>query len=148
MLAWLFIPVVAALAWLGPAAAPEAAEAMTDAPSGLVFCLHTDKFRYAAGETIHLTLTLANQTTEDVVLRFHDAQRFDFALSREGKEVWRWSQGMMFVQVLGEEKLNPGKSLHFAASCDAGLPPGDYHARGVIVAAPLPLTASVPIEIR
>jgi len=126
--------------------APAAAEA--EVKSRLSLCLTTDKTIYAPGETIRMTLVVANHTPDEVILRFRNAQRFDFLIDQERKPIWRWSKGRMFAQVLGEERLRPGESMTFFAKFDEKLQPGKYHITGMIVADPSPLTASSNIVIR
>lgn len=119
-----------------------------EAQAGFSLCLTADQAIYAPGEPLRLTLTAANHTSRELVLRFKDAQRFDFRLEQAGQEVWRWSQGRMFAQMLGEERLSPGASLSFSATCAEKLAPGRYQITGIIAAAPQPLAASFDIAIR
>jgi hypothetical protein len=81
-------------------------------------------------------------------LSFKDAQRFDFLIEKEGKEIWRWSKGQVFAQVLGEKRLRPGESMTYSAKFDEKLPPGKYRITGMIVADLSPLAASCNIVIR
>ena len=70
----------------------------------------TDKPSYAKGEPIAMTFKVFNQTEERITFHFSDAQRYDFIIEdRKGNKVWRWSDGRMFAQVLGEETLGPGR---------------------------------------
>jgi len=126
--------------------APAAAEA--EAKSGLSLCLTTDKTIYAPGETIRMSLVVANHTPDEVILRFRTAQRFDFLIEREGKKIWRWSKGGMFAQVLGEEKLSPGAARTFSVKFEEKLESGLYRITGIVVADPSPLAASSNIVIR
>ena len=125
---------------------PDGAE--TDGKSGFSLCLTTDKTEYTVGETVRMTIAAANHTSSDLSLSFKDAQRFDFYIEQEGKEVWRWSQGRMFAQELGHEKLGPGASLGFSAKCEKKLEPVLYQITGMILADPSPLIARINIVIR
>lgn len=128
-------------------AAPPAAAGPED-KSGISLCFTADQAVYNPGQPIHLSLTVANHTASEVLLSFKDAQRFDFRLEQAGREVWRWSQGRMFAQMLGQEKLSPGAVLTFSATCQEKLAPGLYRVTGTIVAHPGPLAASLDILVR
>ena len=79
--------------------------------AGLGLVLKADKeTTYGQGEPIKLTLHVINRGTEPVTLHFLSAQRYDVAVKNlEGQEIWRWSNGQMFAQVMGEETLQPGR---------------------------------------
>jgi len=116
--------------------------------SGVSICHTTDKTAYAVGEPIRATIAVINRTSNEVYLSFRDAQRFDFRIEREGKEVWRWSQGRMFAQMLGEERLTAGTSLSFSVEYKETLEPGLYQVTGMITAVPAPLVAKINVVIR
>lgn len=55
----------------------------------------------------------SNQT---VTFSFPSSQRYDFAIiDSSGQEVWRWSNGKMFLQVIGSLTLKPGSAITFKA---------------------------------
>jgi hypothetical protein len=122
-----------------------AAEA--EGKAGFSICLTTDKTEYTTGEPICMTITAINQTSSEVCLSFRDAQRFDFYIEQEGEEVWRWSQGRMFTQVLGREVLAPGTSVTYSAKCEDKFEPGLYVVTGVIAAEPNPFIARTSIVL-
>jgi hypothetical protein len=63
---------------------------------------------------ITATLTVFNQSKLPVTFSFPSSQRYDFAIANsDGVEVWRWSNGRFFLQVLGSLTLNPGQSVTF-----------------------------------
>ena len=93
---------------------------------------------YALLEPLVMTLTVANVKEEDLTLTFPTAQRYDFIV-RKGKQiVWRWSEGMMFAQVIGRETLRAGESLSYEITWDqSGLedmkpPLGAYSVQGIL----------------
>ena len=49
-----------------------------------------------------------------MVLAFRTSQRGDVALEQDGVERWRWSDGQMVLQVLGERELALGEVWSFA----------------------------------
>jgi hypothetical protein len=115
--------------------------------SGVSICLTTDKTAYAVGEPIRATIAVINRTSNELCLSFRDGQRFDFYIEREGKEVWRWSQGRMFAQVLGREVLAAGTSVTYSAKCEDKFEPGLYVVTGVIAAEPNPFIARTSIVL-
>jgi hypothetical protein len=96
---------------------------------------------FAGRAPIRLRLTLRNPSEHEVALSFTSGRTHDaVVVDRAGREVWRWSEGRQFTQVLSEIQLRPGAASHFELVCDPSetggepLPPGHYEARGVIPA--------------
>jgi hypothetical protein len=93
---------------------------------------------YALLEPLVMTLTVANVKGEDVTLTFPTAQRYDFVVRKGKQVVWRWSEGMMFAQVIGRETLRAGESVSYEITWDqSGLedmkpPLGAYSAQGIL----------------
>ena len=95
---------------------------------------------------VALSLTVENEGTEPVELPFRTAQRADFVAYRDGEEVWRWSDGRMFAQVLGEERLNPGETLTVDATWDAP-PSGEYRVVGELVARGVDVASETTVTV-
>lgn len=112
--------------------------------------LTADKAIYAPGEPITLTLRVVNRTARPVRLSFRTAQRFDLVMEDgQGREVWRWSTGRLFAQVLGAEILPPGGGEFVAQATGEGrFPPGIYTVKGIIPAMEGALSASTTVTIR
>lgn len=121
--------------------------ASVNGPDGLVFELETDRRVYAPGEPIRATLRVRSEAPDEVVLRFGTGQRYDLAIGREGSAVWRWSEGMFFIQVLGEERLAPGEELVYSEAYEGRLEPGAYTVRGSLVSSTHPLEASLEVSV-
>lgn len=119
-------------------------------PSGLKVTLATDKPAYAPGEPITFTLRVVNGTPKPVRLSFRTAQRFDLVVEdAQGREVWRWSAGRLFTQVLGAETLDPSGGEFVAQAITEGkFPSGIYTAKGTIPAMEGALSASTTVTIR
>ncbi len=111
--------------------------------------LTTDKAIYAAGESIVMELIVFNRAAESLTFDFRDAQHYDFIIEdAEGNSVWRWAEGRMFAQVLGEETLGPGREEVVYTETYAGpLQPGGYKVIGALISANRPLSASLTITI-
>jgi hypothetical protein len=85
----------------------------------LVALLETDKLSYGQGELLDMTLRLVNCASQPITRTFPDAQRYDFAaMMRDGDEVWRWSGGMAFAEIMGEETYQPGEQVTFTETWD------------------------------
>lgn len=109
--------------------------------------LSTNKRRYAPGETIAADLS-ASSASGAVTLLFTSGQRYDFVLTDgAGTEVWRWSAGRGFVQMLGEETLAPGRPLLFRERFAAPLAPGQYRLVGLVTATVGPPPAVLLIAV-
>ena len=112
--------------------------------------MSTDKMSYAVGEPIKLTVKIFNCNEEDVIFHFNTSQRYDFIIEdEEGNEVWRWSEGRMFAQMLGEEILGPTNiEIIYSVKYKDKLNPGYYKVTGFFVAQEKPMSGSIIIEVK
>ena len=110
----------------------------------------TDKMSYSVSEPIMMTLKIFNYTEEDIVFHFNNSQRYDFIIEdKEGNEVWRWSEGRMFAQMLGEEILGPSNSeVTYTAEYRNKLSQDYYKITGVFIAQDRPMSGSIIIEVK
>jgi hypothetical protein len=70
-----------------------------------------------AGEQIEFQLTLTNNSSRSVEVRFPSGRTHDFAvIDSTGREVWRWSTGKMFTQVLQNKSIAPHDSISFSTA--------------------------------
>jgi hypothetical protein len=70
-------------------------------------------------EPVRLSVTVRNRSDEPRSLTLPTSQTYDFAVVGEaGREVWRWSAGRMFAQMLTEVALAPGESKTFSETWD------------------------------
>ena len=101
--------------------------------------LRADKGVYALGEPVELTLAVTNPGPDPVSLTAPSSQLYDFAVLKEGREVWRWSADKMFLTVLTRLTISPGETRAFTEPWDQrdrdGRPvsPGDYIVIGVLI---------------
>ena len=115
----------------GAAQSPQDANASRS--STIEVAVRTDKTEYTVGEPVRLTLVVTNRGDSTVTLPFSSGQRYDFVvLSATGDTLWRWSADMSFIQMLGEEQLEPGERLEFAEEFQETVPPGRYTVRGTL----------------
>lgn len=71
---------------------------------------------------------------EPITLYYRTTQRFDIVVTdSDGREIWRWSGGRAFSQVLEQVELKPGEPMAFTETWDQRdsegqpSPPGNYH---------------------
>jgi hypothetical protein len=99
------------------------------------------------GDEVRLRFTVANVSDEAVELTFRDSGRADFAVLRDdGEEVWRWSDGRMFMQVVQYSDLQPGQEATFTESWPDPRP-GNYTAEATLRAADHDVTARTPFSV-
>jgi len=117
--------------------------------AGIELVLTAEKAAYAQNEPISLRLMVFNRGSEAVTLRFRTAQRYDVVFrDAQHREVWRWSAGQMFAQVLGEEMLPARGALRYRVTVRQRFPPGRYTAVATIPAEGEPISASLEITVR
>jgi len=68
-----------------------------------------------AGDAVLFVFTVANAGDETVELEFMDACTAEFVLVADGEEVWRFTDGRAFAQVLSSDTLAPGESVTYEA---------------------------------
>lgn len=96
----------------------------------------------AIGRGKTFTLKVCNTTSGTVKREFGTSQRYDFEVKRDGELVWRWSDGRVFTQVVGEETWKAKECKTWAEEWDATnsdgapVPTGDYEAAGVLKTSP------------
>jgi hypothetical protein len=112
--------------------------------------MSTDKMSYTIGKPIKMTLKIFNYTEEGITFHFNTSQRYDFVIEdKEGNEIWRWSEGRMFAQMLGEEILEPTNTeIIYTAEYKDRLSPGYYKVTGIFVAQDRPMSGSIIIEVK
>lgn len=120
------------------------AHGVTDA---VVVALSTDRSRYAPGDSLLLTLTVANRSTAAVTLPFSSGQRYDFTISTGTTILWRWSDDQLFIQMLGEERLAPGAELVYRERAAAPAAPGTYRVTGMLTVQDQVRQARVTISV-
>lgn len=99
---------------------------------GVMLRLAADPDALVAGGAIDFSLTVTNNSDDELVLDFPDGQRFDFEVSEGGTPLWRWATDMFFPQMLGRERVPAGDSLVWSVTLGTGVPAGHYTARGTM----------------
>ena len=131
----------------------------------VVVSLRTDKKTVHSKDPVKLTLTVKNPSSTPVRLTFNSGMKYDYEIRKgkapTGEKVWQWSKGRMFIQMILDSILEPGKSIVFTESYVPGakdgdgkplpeLTPGTYTATGILTLsgrAPRPM-ASTTFTVR
>lgn len=109
----------------------------------------TDEYQFAI-EVIQGSLTTFRLTLvakQEMTLGFNTSQRYDFEV-RDSTDVmvWKWSDGRLFLQVLGEEILAPGETLSYEEGWDP-VSAGTYEVLGKITAGRADLEVRAGFEV-
>jgi hypothetical protein len=102
-----------------------------------------------AGRPVTWTLTVSNRSATDVTLTFPSSQQGDVALvAPDGREAYRWSDGMMFAQAIVATQLAAGGEETFELTGPLDVPPGEYtlEASATSDPAPKPVTRMVTVD--
>ncbi len=85
-----------------------------------------------SGESVTLTLVVRNLSEKERAFELASSQTYDFiAFKKGGEEIWRWSSGMMFTQVIGSVAIEArGSKVYKVSWSMAGIQPGTYTVEG------------------
>lgn len=78
-------------------------------------------------DSVEFVFTVQNEGTEPIDLVFPSGKVVDVAVEEGGAEVWRWSDGRMFVQAVQTETVPAGGSVSHSVAWDDPRP-GEYTA--------------------
>src|SRR5262249_50509117 len=104
----------------------------------LSFTFAIDRLVYPADPTavMQARLTIRNTTSLPLSLPFNSGQQYDLAIRDEaGRQVFLWSEGKVFIQVLMRLDLNPGEKtfvidVKLADRAGKTFPAGRYTVEG------------------
>jgi len=95
------------------------------------------------GGTVEFALSVLNNTTKTVELRFPTSQTHDFVvLDSLGNTVWRWSDGRMFTQAMQSKTVKSSDTLTLEDHWDP------RNAHGTYVAIATLNTDAAPVQRR
>jgi hypothetical protein len=95
-------------------------------------------------DKLRFTLSVHNNTTKMLELRFPDGQTHDFVVKDfAGKEIWRWSEGRMFTSAMRSETLQGKGQTAFEESWDAKGQHGSFTAVAVLRSDNFPIESTV-----
>jgi len=97
----------------------------------------TNKRRYSLGEEVVMSVTVANKGLNPVELVFLSAQRYDFIVLKNGRVVWRWSDGRVFAMVLETLFLKSGEEQTYNETwVPEDVTPGECEVIGIVTSRP------------
>jgi hypothetical protein len=96
--------------------------------------------------SVRFVLTVTNRSDERVSLTFPNSGTADFAVLDGAREVWRWSNGRAFAQVLRTVELAPGEQVAFEGEWSDPVS-GAYEAVGELRPTRRDCTARVPFSV-
>jgi hypothetical protein len=94
------------------------------------------------GQKLPLKLKLKNRSDQLVQVNLSSHPAFDFVVTKDKAEIWRWSYGKSILETAELKTLNPGEELEFEADWDQRdnkgnlILPGSYEVRGILNVAP------------
>lgn len=95
----------------------EAAASKTSTPAAAADTTVSAVLNLTVGARVSFELTVTNNSGRRVELRFPNGKTHDFVVvDSVGKEVWRWSEGRLFTQVLQNRLLEANESIRFVES--------------------------------
>jgi len=117
---------------------------------GFGISVATNKAIYSPDEPIIITLTVFNYTEDSLTFVFTSSKRYDFIIKKDEKDIWRWSEGRFFAQVMGEEKIEPGETLIYKEiyNPEDKIPAGSYSVTGIITCRENPRQATIYIKVK
>lgn len=95
-------------------------------------------------DKLRFTLTVKNNTSKMLEIRFPDGQTHDFVVKDfAGKEVWRWSEGRMFTSAMRSETLKGKEDTNFEESWSTKGQHGAFTAVATLRSDNFPVETSV-----
>jgi Intracellular proteinase inhibitor len=95
-------------------------------------------------EKLRFTLSVKNNTTKMLELRFPDGQTHDFFVKDfAGKVIWRWSEGRMFTSAMRSETLKGKGETAFEESWNTEGQHGSFTAVAILKSNNFPVETSV-----
>lgn len=96
--------------------------------------------------TVTFEFAVSNAGTEPVELRFTDAAKAEFTVEDEGEEVWRFTEGRVFAQVISADRLAPDETTIYSAEWTTPKP-GEYTAIAELRAQEATCEARTPVVV-
>jgi len=103
-----------------------------------------------------IAMIVTNVSDKLLPFRFGSGQTYDFVIHdvASGKEVWRWSNGNFFTQVVRSDSIRPGGKWQFEVTWnrkdndDKPVPAGQYRVIATITSLPAVQASPVLVEVQ
>jgi Intracellular proteinase inhibitor len=103
-------------------------------------------------EGYRIVMIVTNVSDKILPFQFRSSQSYDFVIhDASNKEVWRWSKGNFFTQVVRSDSIRPNGKWQFEVvwnrkdNDDTPVPAGQYRLTGIITS--LPAVQAVPVQL-
>jgi hypothetical protein len=105
---------------------------------------------------LKLELMVVNKSNKLLPFKFNSSRTYDFVIKdpATGREIWSWSNGMMFAQVIRSDSIRADSKWTFSEVWNRRdndrnpVPPGRYQLIGILSSQPPIQSEPVMIEIR
>jgi hypothetical protein len=138
ILFWSFLYVIVLSAHV-----PAVTETQKDVSKMVAIEVSTNKTNYSPGEKVKISIKATNNSKEEISTYYSSSQKYDLVITdKNGKEMWRWSHGKMFLMAIYPFRLKPKESVQFNYTWDQRdnsgklLLPGKYSITGELAIAP------------
>ncbi|MGB9694909.1 MAG: S-layer homology domain-containing protein [Caldisericaceae bacterium] len=78
----------------------------------------TDKSTYSQGDTVLITFSVKNNSSNQIKYTFNNSQIYDYTITKDGTTIYRWSKGRLFADVITYLTISPGETKIFKESWD------------------------------
>ena len=98
--------------------------------------------KISAGDNVKVQVSLVNKTAKPYAVKFMTSQKLDVIINDlKGKQVYKWSEGLRFAQVVNELKVEAGDTWSHELTIQIGkgerqLPPGTYNVVVMLLGEP------------
>ena len=97
-------------------------------------------------DRVRFVLTVTNRSDEPLTARFSNSCRIDVTVTADGTEIWRYTDGRAFAQVMGEERFDPGEERRFAVEW-TDPDEGTYTATGTLTSLDHPCESTAAFTV-
>lgn len=102
----------------------------------------------ASSQRMTFTLALHNGTGRAIDVEFPSGKTHEFVvLDAAGREVWRWSDGKLFTQLMQSRMVGANEALTFDARWNAPLAAGRYTVVAVLLSSTHPTERRVEFAV-
>jgi len=117
--------------------------AVAEAQKVMAIEVSTNKANYSPGEKVQIRIKATNISKEEISTYYGSSQKYDLLVTdRNGKEIWRWSRGKMFLMAISPFRLKPKESIKFNYAWDQRdnsgrqVKSGEYFIKGELAIVP------------
>ena len=109
-----------------------------------------------SGGGYRITMVVTNVSDRLLPFRFGSGQTYDFVIHdvASGKEIWRWSNGNFFTQVIRSDSIRPAGKWQFEVmwnrtdNDDKPVPAGKYRVTAIITSLPAVHASPVQFDVQ